>query len=170
MTKCLVALVVAGSMAMAASAGAADRCVAKADAQALSTRLVQTELMVAALSCDASQRYNAFVRKYQADLVAGNKRMLRFFQSRYGAQGTKRNHDFVTRTANESSERSLRQIDDFCAAATRSFDRADSIDRRQFAAFVQEHPVAVSTGFEICPSPEIKTARQASPAKKRDPA
>lgn len=145
----LAALVLAASPARAA----APICAAPAEATALAGRLVQTELMIAALSCDAQARYNAFVRRFQPELAASNKRLVDFFRRHYGPQGFARTNDYVTRTANETSERSLRQIDDFCAAAARTFDAAERVDQRAFAGFVGQHPAASAIGYPVCPAP-----------------
>ena len=44
-------------------------CASERDLAALNTRVLQTELMVAALSCGEKQRYNTFVTTYQTVLT-----------------------------------------------------------------------------------------------------
>ena len=138
---------------------AGDTCAAQADLDALSTRMVQTDLMVAALECDASAHYNAFVKKFQRELVAGNRRMNQFFTRVYGTDGPKRSNDFVTRTANESSERSLKRVDQFCAAALEAFNKSAAMDRKEFSALIKNHPAAQVSGIEACPVQPVKAKK-----------
>jgi hypothetical protein len=142
-----------------ASARAGEMCAAQADLDALSTRMVQTDLMVAALECDASSHYNAFVRKFQRELVDGSRRMNQFFARVYGADGAKRSNDFVTRTANESSERSLKRVDQFCAAALEAFNKSAAIDHKEFPSLIRNHPAAKVSGIQECPAQPAKTKK-----------
>jgi hypothetical protein len=141
------------------SARAGESCAAQADLDALSTRMVQTDLMVAALECDASAHYNAFVKKFQRELVAGNRRMNQFFARVYGADGPKHSNDFVTRTANESSERSLKRVDQFCAAALEAFNKSAAIDHKEFPTLIKNHPAAQVSGVEACPAQPTKVKK-----------
>ena len=67
----------------------ADPCTDPVAQTALNTRALQTELMVAALSCGNRIHYNAFVIKYQGDLVKHGRSLQSFFQRKHGAAGRK---------------------------------------------------------------------------------
>ena len=75
----------------------ADPCTDPVAQTALNTRALQTELMVAALSCGNRIHYNAFVIKYQGDLVKHGRSLQSFFQRKHGAAGRKNLNTFITR-------------------------------------------------------------------------
>ena len=59
---------IASALPSSAQAKAKPRpgyCASDTDLAALNARVLQTELMVAALSCDEKQRYNSFVTAYR---------------------------------------------------------------------------------------------------------
>lgn len=137
-------------------------CAAKSEAEALEARVVQTELMVAALSCNAAARYNAFVQKFRPELASAYKRLAPFFGRIYGGNAEKHVNDYVTRTANESSQRAIAQIDDFCRTAALSFDLMERTDHHGFASVIHAQPAAMQTGYETCPEKSKRRVANAS--------
>ena len=69
----------------------------------IEVRRLQTNLMVAALTCNARADYNAFV---------------------FGKAGDSKLNAFITRLANEASTRSNADRDGFCADAASTFQQA----------------------------------------------
>ena len=98
-------------------------CTSPVDQTAHKTRALQTELMVAALSCGNRIHYNAFVRKYQGDFVKHGRSLQSFFQRKHGAAGRQNLNTFITRLANEASHRSSITHAAFCANSSSLFDR-----------------------------------------------
>ncbi len=101
----------------------AEPCAGPGEQTALDTRALQTELMVAALSCGNRIHYNAFVRKYQGDLVKHGRTLQSFFQRKHGAAGRKNLNTFITRLANEASHRSSITHAAFCANSSLLLNR-----------------------------------------------
>jgi len=92
--------------------------------EAIAFRHLQTELMVAALSCGRQEyrsKYNIFILRYRPALQRNGRTLRAIFKRNYGASGKRRLDDYVTRLANEASVRSM-QRNDFCAAAGRKLD------------------------------------------------
>ena len=92
--------------------------------EAIAFRHLQTELMVAALSCGSQEyrsKYNAFVYRYRPALKRNGRALRVIFKRNYGASGKRRLDDYVTRLANEASMRSMQQSE-FCATAGRKLD------------------------------------------------
>lgn len=106
-----------------ADSGRADSCAGSVEQIALNSRALQTELMVAALSCGNRIRYNAFVIKYRGDLVKHGRSLQSFFQRKHGAAGRKNLNTFITRLANEASQRSSITHAAFCANSSSLFNR-----------------------------------------------
>ncbi len=128
----------------------APPCVKGEDETALQVRVVQTELMVAALSCNASPRYNSFVQLYQKDLMAAHNQLRKLFKRIYGGSANTELNTFITRLANDSSKRSIANITIFCRNATTMYDSALAIETPQLASFVPAQPVAQLHGFQSC--------------------
>jgi hypothetical protein len=104
---------------------------------ALDVRYLQTELMVAALSCgrtDFHTRYNTFVAKFGSALKRHSNVMKAYFNRQYGSQGTKQLDAYVTRLANEASLRSMQQVS-FCQDSSVLFERVTAIDAPSLDGF-----------------------------------
>lgn len=97
---------------------------------ALDVRYLQTELMVAALSCGRTEYhtyYNNFVSKFGNSLKRHSNVMKAYFTREYGAQGGKQLDTYVTRLANEASLRSMQQAS-FCQDSKALFERVAATD------------------------------------------
>jgi len=81
---------------------------------AMQVRMLQTELMVAALSCEAKGQYNAFVRKFSGQLAENGRQLRTHFTKTYGPKAGRRLDSFVTRLANTASAISIRNSQTFC--------------------------------------------------------
>lgn len=105
--------------------------------QALDVRYLQTELMVAALSCGRAefhQYYNTFVSKFGNSLKRHSNVMKTYFNREYGAQGSKQLDTYVTRLANEASLRSMQQAT-FCQDSSALFERVAALDAPSLEGF-----------------------------------
>lgn len=92
--------------------------------EAIAFRHLQTELMVAALSCgrqDYRAKYNAFVVRYRPALRRNGRTLRAIFDRNYGKSGRRRLDAYVTRLANEASVRSMER-NDFCDIAGRKLN------------------------------------------------
>ena len=101
---------VAGSM-MAPSLAGAAACFSKAELEASHVRQLQTEFMVAALTCemhptvDLTGKYNAFVQKYKKELGGNAKDLRGHFTRNYGSGNSKAFDAYMTTLANDASMR-----------------------------------------------------------------
>lgn len=104
---------------------------------ALDVRYLQTELMVAALSCGRPEyhnHYNAFVAKFGNSLKRHSNVMKTYFTREYGAQANKQMDTYVTRLANEASLRSMQQVA-FCKDSGSLFERVTALDAPSLEGF-----------------------------------
>lgn len=95
---------------------AANVCAHSAEHRALDVRMLQTELMVAALTCGYQRDYNAIVTSLKPMFAAEATALRGYFARRYGSNGTRELDRFVTRLANEESIRSNADRAGYCAA------------------------------------------------------
>lgn len=145
----------AGNVMAATQAG----CARPEDMTAVKAAAIQQRLMVAALSCDATQLYNNFVSTYQKDLQASDRTLQNFFRRLNGRSGTEDYHAFKTRLANASSMQSIGDITGYCASAKQIFDEALNSAKSNLTVFVANHETSVDNQFAPC---QVLTAGNAS--------
>ncbi|MGB0671518.1 MAG: hypothetical protein ACPGNT_08480 [Rhodospirillales bacterium] len=141
----------AGALALALllPSGAFAFCQSEQDRQAIQTRLMQTELMVAALACGQRAQYNGFATRYNKALVAQGRDLKATFRSAYGGGSERELNAFVTRVANQAS--ALHQADprQFCSVAQGVFDRLskNTPDARYIPSAIDRAP---AYGLKAC--------------------
>lgn len=154
----LAALAVVATVAGAPALGFAA-CATPKERAALEARVLLSELMVAALSCNQKPSYNAVVTRYQGEMAITGKALKGYFARVHGVRSAEELNSFVTRMANEASQRSLSDFAAFCHAAEGKF--AALMDERQpysFERFAGLQPEASSHGIEACQYTAANTA------------
>ncbi len=125
-------------------------CAAPVDLPPIQVRMLQTELMVAALTCNQRTDYNSFVNRFQPQLSAQGKYLQSFFRQKYGSGSAKALNGFVTRIANESSRRGMVERGQFCRNAESIHGAAKKIDQAGLPAFAQTLQFASLHGISPC--------------------
>lgn len=103
-----------GLLALAAAPAIAQQCASQADQATFEVQALRSELMVLATGCHDNERYNAFIRRYQADLQANDQAVSAFFKRKYGRNGQFEHDRFVTELANILSTEGSRLGSEFC--------------------------------------------------------
>ncbi len=120
-------------------AAAAPTCFTNKEIRASQVRQLQTELMVAALSCkdpslDFAGRYNAFVHKFGKNLAENASTLRGYFTRRYG-KGQARYFDrYITALANEAAHRSM-GVSGYCDRMVPVFEQVLTIKRPELETF-----------------------------------
>lgn len=154
LTTRIAAAFTAASFAFTPAIAAEEACVKGPDEVALQVRVIQTDLMVAALSCGASARYNEFVKANQPVLMAAHTQLTKFFTKKRGGQ--KALNAFITKLANDSSRRSIANIAAFCQETGWLYDAVLSPARGDFVTFIGPLLVAQRHGYQPCePKPQL---------------
>lgn len=152
------ALLIAASTLVAGPAFAAKKkpaeppCVKGKVLSAFQMRMLQTELVVGALSCKLTPRYNDFVVAYRPDLMSAHRSLMGYFARE------SRLEDYKSRTANEVSQRSLANITEFCNYTSSLYDKLLGPEKIQLADFVSSEPSANRHGQNACGMPSLVTA------------
>ena len=89
---------------------------------AVNARLLQTEMMVAALTCDLRPQYNRAVRAFERELVHHGQVLRTMFKRSYGGGAQRQLDKYITRLANDASARSNRNRVAFCRTAASLFE------------------------------------------------
>jgi hypothetical protein len=138
--------------AVAAPKKKADPCIKDKVLTSFQMRMMQTELVVGALSCKLTPRYNEFVTSYRTDLMGAHRVLMKHF----GRES--RLEDYKSKTANEASQRSLANITEFCLYTAALYDKLLGPEKVKLADFVGAEPVASRHGQNACSSPALVTA------------
>jgi len=135
-----VGVLVAGALAISSATIACDAAASDTlDHTSVHTRKLQTELMVSALYCDQQARYNAFVRRFEGELVSSGRQLKALFVTRHGARHAIPKLDaFLTRLANKESQRRLTLGIRYCRDAQDLFTRVLRLPQRQLVTFASE--------------------------------
>lgn len=128
----------------------AAACASNRDMAALNTRVLQTELMVAALTCGQSASYNSFATQFRQPLTVHGKNLRALFRRAYGGAANKRLNTFVTRLANDASQRSMTLRQGYCAFSARLFDEAIATPQVNFDQLLSKPWIPSRHGFAPC--------------------
>lgn len=139
-------------MAAAPSAWAGSACTSAEDEATLNARVLQTELMVAALACGEQQRYNAFVSTFKSELSQRGKLLRAYFKRVHGASGENRMNAFVTKLANDASQRTANGPDAYCAAAAKLFNEVLAASPRDLSRIAARPEISGRHGYARCRS------------------
>ncbi len=138
-------------MCNAQSADAKMACAFKDEMLALDTRAMQSQLMVAALSCGEHKKYNEFVKKFSADLIESSSNLKNYFSRNYKSDAEGQMNKFITALANEASKKSLNQNSDkFCAAESKLFEEIKIVKKQKVSEFAKKREFASLHNVSSC--------------------
>ena len=127
----------AGTVAGSALAAGCD---SQGDKVAFHVRSLQTELMVAALTCGERAAYNDFAHRFQRTLITEGKALKRRFRHDHGARAEKKLNAYVTALANRASQRSIEARDSFCRDAGQIFAALNEMGPGDLGDFAMRQP------------------------------
>jgi hypothetical protein len=148
---------------------AAAVCVVPAQENALQVRMLQNELMVAALTCNQKAAYNGFVMRFKPQLSTEGKHLQSFFSQQYGSRSTKELNGFITRIANESSRRGMVQRGAFCRQAENIHSGSVNLNPAGLASYAKQFSFAGNHGFALCPTTVAASQAPSKPVKIANP-
>jgi hypothetical protein len=146
----LCAAVPDGAGAATKSKARAKACANDRDMAALNARVVQTELMVAALSCAETPRYNRFATSYRDVLVSRAGDLRQFFTRTMGSRGITRMDSLVTQLANDASKQSQMRADTYCQFAGDLFEKVLQTPPQNFNTVTDQEWVQARHGYAAC--------------------
>jgi hypothetical protein len=83
----LLSSLAAISLLTAQAAQAQLECLSPTERSAVQVAALRSQLMVLATGCQDDSSYNAFIRKYQADLMSNERMLAEIFKHKYGRRG-----------------------------------------------------------------------------------
>jgi hypothetical protein len=158
------ALAAAALSLAAQSALAAGDCALRAEKAALDMRVLQTELVVAALNCKQSDKYNTFVHKFESKLTDLGAAFRQYFVRVYGEAGETRMNELVTRLANAAVIRSWDWGAYYCPTEAQMFDYVLWLKPDQLVSFAASRPYIHDHDVQGCAgTPQAPVQAEAAP-------
>ena len=141
----LVAWVGGSAMAggLVQTAAAPGACPSDQVIKAMQVRLLQTELMVAALQCrmvpnhDFTHKYNAFVRQFGSPLLQNGNVLKEHFRRSFGSGHVTHLDRYMTRIANDAGQRGM--VPGFCQNMAPLFDKVLEVKSADLTEFTKQN-------------------------------
>lgn len=127
-----------------------EYCASDRDIAALNARVLQTELMVAALSCNEKQRYNSFVTTYRDVLYDRGQALQALFKRAHGSKANTKLNAFITKLANDASQQVRDKGDGYCVFAGELFQEMFAVSPRDINRVANKEWIASRHGFRPC--------------------
>jgi hypothetical protein len=151
--------VLAAAMLTAQQAAAAP-CPTTTDQQAFDIEALKSELMVLATGCHDDAQYNAFIRKYQPDLMRTEDELNVYFKREFGRGGQQEHDSYITSLANAQSDSGVQLGSDFCPRNGMIFNEVMALQRTsqlpEYAAAKDLVPVSLGS----CVGPVVRTTEE----------
>ena len=130
---------------------------------AIQVRVLQSEMMVAALTCDLRPQYNEIVILFKDELGRHGANLRSYFERSYGrAGGEKQLNSFVTEMANRASSHAVSQGSFYCAGAKNLLTDILSLPGRGLKLADASRQSVDMTSFQvITPGPGVQVASAA---------
>ena len=143
------------------------QCSSVSDQSAFEVQALRSELMVLATGCHDDDRYNAFIRRYQADLQANERAIDAYFKHRYGKSAQVEHDRFVTDLANAISRQGSDLGGDFCPRNGMIFHEVLALQSATQLADFAAGKNLVPASVEICAPMPTSAAKARKVAVKK---
>ncbi|MBC9180416.1 hypothetical protein [Pseudoroseomonas ludipueritiae] len=149
----------------------ADTCLQPVERTAMEVRALQSQLMVAALACNKTDQYNAFVTRNQRDLGDAYKSVTSHFKRLHGnVQGQKQLDIYITQLANAQSQDGIDQGSFFCTNVAPLFQQAlaQQGGLATLASLSTQSNIVIPYGLDTCSGATAASApaKAAAPARR----
>ncbi|MDB2414233.1 hypothetical protein N9W34_00500 [Rickettsiales bacterium] len=126
-------------------------CAMQEESQALDFRALQSNMMVAALSCDQQKNYNRFMIKYKNNLITGSEDIKSYFKRKYGFSYERELNRFVTDLANKATQFSMnKNSDTYCQQVSAMFKDLIDMEENMLGGYIEKQHLASLHGVNSC--------------------
>jgi hypothetical protein len=161
----LLSSLAAVSLLTVQQAQAQLQCLQPQERSIVEVAALRSELMVLATGCRQDDRYNAFIRKYHADLQGNERAVGDVFKRLYGKRAQQEHDRFTTDLANGESSAGMHLGTDFCARNSILFSEVMALpNAMELPAYAAGKDLVPAT-VEMCPQ-EAPARRQVAAATK----
>jgi hypothetical protein len=147
----LLSSLAAMSLLAVQQANAQLECLQPQERSVVEVAALRSELMVLATGCRQDERYNAFIRKYQADLMGNEKAVGDVFKRMYGKRAQTEHDRFTTDLANGESSAGMHLGTEFCARNSLIFNEVMALhNAAELPAYAAGKDLVPAT-VDLCP-------------------
>jgi hypothetical protein len=141
-------------------------CARPAEKQAFQVAALKSRLMVTALACDSSEKYNAFINANRTALLPQEKTLGGYFQRHYGRRAQTEHDEYITNLANAQSRRRIIDNARFCSDGQKLYaDVATVKTPAEVAALAASRTISQPYNVKECPETPAPAPRQSRPAQ-----
>lgn len=161
-SRLAVAAAFSASLISFSSAQAAVSCHPPQDVHAAFNVVgLKSELMVTALSCQAQDRYNAFIAHFKPELNNAEKRLERYFKTTYGKRSRQQHDAYITQLADVQSLGGLKSGTIFCDQRTPMFEEIEALDNADdLAHYAEAKDILQPAAYESCTAPKARSTKR----------
>ncbi len=128
-----------------------ESCKATSDEKSVYMRSLQTDLMVAALTCSSSDQYNSFIHQFSSVLKTDADHLRGYYKKRNGKAGADELNTFVTHLANDESERSIQEGQSaYCDNSAQLFKTVLALPANKVEDFAATLPISAEAPVRHC--------------------
>lgn len=142
-------------------------CLQPTERSVVEVAALRSELMVLATGCNQDQGYNAFVRKYQADLMNNEREVADVFKRMYGKRAQEEHDRFTTDLANGESSAGMHLGTDFCGRNSLLFSEVMALQSPAELAAYAAGKDLVPVTLDLCPHTPAPVHKQLATTAKR---
>jgi hypothetical protein len=147
---------------LTASVAQAEACARAPEKAAFNVAGLKSELMVTAITCQAQEKYNSFVARFQRELVSQERALSAYFARTAGRHASQEHDDYITSLANSESQDGIKQGTLFCDQHLGLFDEVLALkDSKDLSGYAATKEMAQPIALVDCPAPparKLKTA------------
>ncbi len=148
-----------GTALLVGQAQALETCKSPADREIFNLAALKSEVMVLATSCHEEDRYNAFVQRYKAVLMANEHAFDAYFKRVYGRSAQSEHDSYITSLANAQSDVGLKEGTDFCPHTDAIFSEVMSIPTSEDLSRYAAGKDLVPANLGACIEPAVMASR-----------
>ncbi len=162
----LLSSLAAMSLLAVQQANAQLECLQPQERSVVEVAALRSELMVLATGCRQDERYNAFIRKYQADLMGNEKAVGDVFKRMYGKRAQTEHDRFTTDLANGESSAGMHLGTEFCDRNSLIFNEVMALhNAAELPAYAAGKDLVPAT-VDLCPQVAQAPAHKVATATK----
>ena len=141
-------------------------CARPAEKQAFQVAALKSRLMVTALACDSSEKYNAFITANRSALLPQERTLGGYFQRHYGRRAQTEHDEYITNLANAQSRRRIIDNAHFCRDGQQLYaDVAAMKSPAEVATVAASRTISQPFNVKDCPEAAAPAPRQSRPAQ-----
>ncbi|OUI78221.1 hypothetical protein HK18_09240 [Commensalibacter intestini] len=149
-----------GGLTLGQVSAANAACRNSAARDAFNVEGLKSELMVTALSCQAQDQYNGFIKQFGPIVNEQEVKLKQHFRTTYGRSAQKAQDDYITQLANVQSSQGLKAGTIFCLQRMSMFDEVKPLQSvKDLSQYADAKDIMQPTSIEVCDAPASSKAR-----------